>query len=74
MLIYNNEIKELLDRLEEVPIGEACEGHPEDDTVLEEYYLWDIPRDPQELIKNLKNIIHQKFELWSNVLTIYKFS
>ena len=71
-MLYEQKISDLLRKLDEFPIGEAFEGHPDDPSILEEYYLYDAPENELELLRALTKIIDHKFELRSNVITIYK--
>ena len=69
-LIYLS-LAQKIAKLEGWPVfGEAFKGHPDDPTVLEEYYLYDVPEDIHTEIL-IKNSVSRKWELHSNVLTIY---
>lgn len=58
--------------LTEFPVGgQAFVGHPEDPSILAEYYFWDVPGEA--LSRKIKELlVNQKFELNSNVLTIFE--
>ena len=71
-MVYEQKITELLKELNEPEVGEAFEGHPEEPTILEEYYLADSPKDRYTLIAHLAGIVDRLFEVDSNVITIYK--
>ena len=71
MLIYLHTVEQLTSSLGFPEMGEAFKGHPDDDTVLEEYYLWDSP-DYDTVRAFLINKISRKWTLQSNVLTILK--
>lgn len=72
MNFYFQKIQKLSQILEEPQIAESFEGHPDDSQIFEEYYFEDSIKDPRTFSKNLKLFITQKFELVSNVLTIFK--
>lgn len=65
-------IKKLFNLFEENSLmGEYFEGHPYDLNVLCEFYLADVPGE--DIIQKIREILFtQKFELISNVLTIYR--
>ena len=72
-MVYEQKITELLKKLNEPEVGEAFEGHPDDPTILEEYYLTDSPKFHYILLAHLASIIiDHDFEVDSNVITIYK--
>lgn len=71
MLIYKHTIEQLTLHLGYPELGEAFEGHPDDPSVLEEYYLWGTP-DYMLVRSFLINKISRRWTLDSNVLTIYK--
>lgn len=71
MLIYKHTIEQLTRHLGYPELGEAFEGHLDDPSVLEEYYLWDTP-DYMLVRSFLINKISRRWTLDSNVLTIYK--
>jgi len=70
-MLYKNTIEQLTRTLGYPELGEAFQGHPDDPTILEEYYLWDSP-DFATVRAFLINRISRKWVLDSNVLTIYK--
>ena len=52
-------------------MGEYFEGHPDDPTILCEFYLADVPGEG--VIQQIRGILcPQPFEISSNVLTIFK--
>lgn len=65
-------LKKLFNLFEEHSLmGEYFEGHPDDPTILCEFYLWDVPGE--DIIQQIRGIlVPQKFEIHSNVLTIFK--
>ena len=72
MLNYFTKVQKLSQLLEEPQIAEAFEGHPDDPQIFEEYYFEDSIKDPQSYSEFLEMFISQKFEIRSNVLTIYR--
>lgn len=70
-MLYKNTIEQLTRTLGYPELGETFEGHPDDPTILEEYYLWDSPNFA--IVRAfLINKISRRWVLDSNVLTIYK--
>lgn len=69
---YFKKIQKVSQILREPEIAEYFEGHPDDPQIFEEYYFEDLIKDPEIFIEFLNLFISEKFELSSNVLTIFK--